>query len=210
MTIRFDGDLRARIAANLSGFERRPIGDPKMRAAAVAIVVVHDAVRDAAAVLLTRRPDNLRRHGGQFALPGGRLDPGETPVDAALRELDEELGLALRPDEVIGQLDDFGTRSGFRITPVVAWAEGAEELKPDPVEVFKVFHVPLTDLESPEIPYLEQTTDGEHPVMSATLKSLGHRVYAPTAAMLYQFREVALRGLATRVAHFDQPRFAWR
>ncbi len=210
MTIRFDGALRARIAANLGRFERRPLSDPAMRAAAVVIVVVHDAEADHAAVLLTRRPDNLRRHGGQFALPGGRLDPGETEIEAALRELEEELGLTLAPDAVIGTLDDFGTRSGFRITPVVAWADDARELRPNPEEVHKVFHVPLADLESPKIPYLEDSSAGSEPVMSAPLESLGHRVYAPTAAMLYQFREVALRGLDTRVAHFDQPRFAWR
>lgn len=209
MAIQFDAALKTRLAANLARFERRPIADSGKRAAAVAIVVVADPDRQHAAVLLTRRPDNLRRHGGQFALPGGRLDPGETEVQAALRELEEELGLTLGADAVIGLLDDFATRSGFRITPVVAWADPGHELRPNPEEVFKVFHIPLTDLESPEIPYLETSTAGSEPVMSAPLKTLGHRVYAPTAAMLYQFREVCLRGSHTRVAHFDQPKFAW-
>ncbi len=206
---RFDGRLKQHIAGNLARFERRPIADTEMRRAAVAIVVIPGAEGGDAAILLTKRPENLRRHGGQFALPGGRLDQGETEVEAALRELREELSLALDQTAILGQLDDFPTRSGFRITPVVAWAEDITDLKPDPVEVARVFRIPLADLESPEIPYLETSTASDHPVMSAPLATIGHRVYAPTAALLYQFREVALRGAATRVAHFDQPRFAW-
>ena len=206
---RFDARLKQHIAGNLARFERRRIDDPAMRRAAVALVVVRGDKPDDAALLLTKRPENLRRHGGQFALPGGRLDEGETETAAALRELDEELGLLLRPDAVIGYLDDYPTRSGFRITPVVVWADESTELRPDPEEVARVFSIPFADLESPEIPYLEASTASDHPVLSAPLASLGHRVYAPTAALLYQFREVALRGASTRVAHFDQPRFAW-
>lgn len=210
MQHRFDGRLKQRITDNLARFERRAIDDAGMRRAAVALVVVRGDVPEDAALLLTKRPENLRRHGGQFALPGGRMDEGETEAGAALRELDEELGLLLRPDSVIGYLDDYPTRSGFRITPVVVWADERAELRPDPEEVARVFSIPFSDLESPEIPYLEPSTASDHPVMSAPLATIGHRVYAPTAALLYQFREVALRGEATRVAHFDQPRFAWR
>ena len=73
-------------------------------------------------MLLTRRAAGLRAHRGQWALPGGRCDEGETPVEAALRELHEELGLELGPDDVLGLLDDYPTRSGYLITPVVVWA----------------------------------------------------------------------------------------
>jgi 8-oxo-dGTP pyrophosphatase MutT (NUDIX family) len=204
----FNDDLRARIAANLSGFERRAIADEALRQAAVAIVIV-DAGNGQAALLLTTRPEGLRRHGGQYALPGGRLDEGEIAQQAALRELEEELGLALGEERITGKLDDYPTRSGFCITPVVVWGGDAGEIHPDPEEVDQVYHIPLADLMSPEIPHLEPGPD-DHPVLSAPLAALGHRVFAPTAAMLYQFREVALLGRDTRVAHFDQPAFAWK
>lgn len=210
MLHRFDLTLRRRIESNLGRFERRPIVDNEKRKAAVALVVVPGEIEGQAALLLTKRPETLRRHGGQFALPGGRLDEGETDEDAALRELREELGLTLDAAAILGHLDDFPTRSGFRITPIVAWADDLTDLMPDPTEVAHVFRIPLADLESPEIPYLERSSASEHPVLSAPLRTLGHRVYAPTAALLYQFREVALRGADTRVAHFDQPRFAWK
>jgi 8-oxo-dGTP pyrophosphatase MutT (NUDIX family) len=151
----------------------------------------------------------LRRHGGQYALPGGRLDEGETAAEAALRELEEELGLALGADRILGMLDDYPTRSGFRITPVVLWGAGAGEIRPDVQEVDQVYRIPLADLLSPAIPHLEPGPD-DHPVLSAPLATLGHRVFAPTAAMLYQFREVAILGRDTRVAHYDQPAFAWK
>jgi 8-oxo-dGTP pyrophosphatase MutT (NUDIX family) len=77
-----------------------------------------------AAVILTRRATAMRAHPGQWALPGGRLEPGESPLDGALRELHEELRLELAAEDVIGVLDDYPTRSGYVITPVVLWAGG--------------------------------------------------------------------------------------
>jgi mutator protein MutT len=210
MPYAFRPDLRERLAGNISAFERRPIEDPELRRAGVAIVVVRNETGDEAAVLLTKRPESLRRHAGQWALPGGRLDEGETPEQAALRELHEELRLELQPDAILGLLDDYPTRSGFRITPVVVWGGVVKRIDPDPVEVAFAVRVPFSQLDSPAIPRLRPTEDGKPPVLSAPLPIMGSEVYAPTAAMLYQFREVAMRGLATRVAHFDQPRFAWK
>jgi len=208
MHLRFDPGLRDRITARLAAFERHAINDPSLRRAAVSVVIVGD--EDAkASVLLTRRPTHLNRHGGQFALPGGRLDEGEGVIDAALRELHEELGLELDEDAVIGRLDDYPTRSGFRISPVVLWGGEAPRLMPDPNEVARVFHIPLSELDHPELPQTTESDAGEHPVLSVRLPTAGGSVYAPTAAVLYQFREVALRGDATRVRHYDQPRFAW-
>ena len=209
-TFPFGPALRERLVTNLAEFDRTPIADPELKSAGVVIVVARCLESEGAAVLLTKRAANLRRHAGQFALPGGRLDANETAEEAALRELREELGLALDPSDILGLLDDFPTRSGFRITPVVAWGGAALELAPDPVEVAKVFRIPLTELDSPEIPRLTKGAEGRPPVMSAPLPTTGGQVFAPTAAMLYQFREVALHGRPTGVAHFDQPRFAWK
>ena len=214
MTYPFGDDLRARIRGHLATFPHQPIEDATLRRAAVVIVVAETAGEGAgsgqACVLLTRRAANLRRHPGQFALPGGRLDEGETLAQAALRELHEELRLDLSPDAILGTLDDYPTRSGFAITPIVAWGGPAHHVVPDPIEVAVLHRIPLTDLDNPGIPHLDTNAEGQPPVMSAPLASLGHRIYAPTAALLYQFREVAMHGRPTRVAHFDQPKFAWR
>lgn len=112
-------------------------------------------------------------------------------------------------ESVIGMLDDYPTRSGFRITPVVVWGGDAGALVPDPREVDQVYLIPLADLLNPGIPHLEPGP-GDHPILSAPLATLGHHVFAPTAAMLYQFREAALLGKPTRVSHYDQPAFAWK
>jgi len=210
MNFSYDQDLRRLIGERLDRFSPQPLTQDGLRPSAVAVVIIGGGPDGEACLLLTRRPEHLNRHGGQFALPGGRLDNGETPVAAALRELDEELGLALQADDVLGRLDDYPTRSGFRISPVVMWGGAAPVLNPDPNEVARVFHIPFRELNSPALPKTTETDAGEHPILSAPLPTTGGAVFAPTAAVLYQFREVALRGEATRVSHFDQPKFAWK
>ncbi len=205
-----DTALRRRIMARLQNLSVRTCDDPALRHAAVAIVVTASRAGAPAHVLLTLRSARLKRHSNQFALPGGRLDAGETECTAARRELHEELGLELPASALLGRLDDFPTRSGFRISPLVFWSPPDAPLVPDPGEVEQVFHIPLDELNGPGIPILEQEDHSEHPVLSCRLPSIGYQMYAPTAAILYQFREVALRGEATRVAHFGQPQFAWR
>ena len=209
MTYTFDDDLRSAIQRNLAGFDVRPIDGADLRRAAVAITITN-APDERPAILLTLRPSKMGRHAGQYAIPGGRVDEGETLEEAARRELEEELGVALGSKSVIGRLDDYATRSGFSITPFVLWGRRDLDLTPAPDEVARVFHIPFEELDSEALPHFEDGVEGGPPVLYSQLPTLGHSMYSPTALILYQFREVALRGQATRVAHYDQPRFAWK
>ena len=151
----FDHATRRNIAGYCADFARLPAGEPapalKRAAVAIALVAADDArggdASGATALLLTRRAAELRAHGSQWALPGGRCDAGETPAEAALRELHEEVGLGLAPDAVLGLLDDYPTRSGYLITPVVVWAATNAALSPNPAEVASVHRIALSDIE---------------------------------------------------------------
>ncbi len=202
-----DEALRARVEAKLSGFRRLPVSGDGLRPAAVALTLLADDQGEPCCVL-TLRAAKMKNHAGQYALPGGRLDPGETAEQAALRELSEEVGLELPPASVLGILDDYPTRSGFVITPVVVWAGAKIELKPNPREVAEVYRVRLEELGRPDVPHLRSIPESPRPVISIPL--LGTHVHAPTAAILYQLHEVAIEGRETRVVDFEQPVFAWR
>ncbi|MEU6266117.1 NUDIX hydrolase [Saccharopolyspora shandongensis] len=197
-------DARRRIAARLARFRARRIPLQGRRAAAVAITLASDGGE--LGVWLTRRAATLRAHAGQFALPGGRLDPGEDSQQAALRELSEELGVAAREKDVLGRLDDYATRSGYVISPIVVWIGAAPELSPNPDEVARVDLVTLSELDV--APRFVAIAESDRPVIQLPL--LDTLVHAPTAAVLHQFREVVLHGRDTRVADLEQPVFAWR
>jgi 8-oxo-dGTP pyrophosphatase MutT (NUDIX family) len=165
-------------------------------------------VAGGAAFVLCRRAARLNRHAAQWALPGGRLDPGESAEEAALRELDEELGLRLDPSSVIGRLDDYPTRSGYVITPVVVWARGAVELHPHPDEVAHAYRIGLHELCRDDSPRFVTIPESSRPVVQVPLG--GDLIHAPTGAVLVQFRWVAIEGrVGERVDKFEQPVFAW-
>ena len=198
--------LRSHLASNLARFEYRAIRNTDKKEAAVAVVVTSCEANTTAAFILTVRSSKLINHRGQYALPGGRLDPGESAEQAALREMHEEIGLDLDNSHILGRLDDYATRSGYVITPVVVWAGNEVELSANPDEVETIHRVPLEELLREDAPILEKLPDSRHPVLKMPI---GDRWFAaPTAAIAYQFREVAILGKSTRVVHFEQPYFA--
>lgn len=204
----------------LQHFDRIALPLQGRRHAAVAVGLTEEGLGDGApglashrqwstapALLLTRRAAGLSQHAGQWAFPGGRLDAGETPVQAALRELAEETALHVGADSVLGVLDDYPTRSGYVITPVVMWLGPATEGMPQPGEVASLHRIPTAELLRDDAPILNHVKGQPHPVLRMPIGT--NWIAAPTAAVLYQLREVLLLDRLTRVAHFDQPHFAW-
>jgi 8-oxo-dGTP pyrophosphatase MutT (NUDIX family) len=210
MTRPFDDATRRNIAELCAAFARLPQSEPApaLKRAAVAIALVAaDQAANGTALLLTLRAAGLRAHRSQWALPGGRCDDGETPVAAALRELHEELGLELGEADVLGLLDEYPTRSGYLITPVVLWAASSAAISPNPEEVASVHRIALDDIEAPEAFDFVAIPESTRRVIR--FHHNGQLIHAPTAALIYQFREV-LAGRATRVAELEQPVFAWK
>ena len=206
----FDDATRRNIAASCAAFARLPESEPALglKRAAVAIALVEaDAAAEGTALLLTRRAAGLRAHRSQWALPGGRCDEGETPVEGALRELREELGLELGLEDVLGLLDDYPTRSGYLITPVVVWAAVSAAMSPNPSEVASVHRIALEDIEHRDAFDFVAIPESTRRVIR--FHHAGQLIHAPTAALIYQFREV-LDGRNTRVAELEQPVFAWK
>ncbi|BDX35058.1 coenzyme A pyrophosphatase [Mycobacterium antarcticum] len=238
MTITYDEALRARIQRHLASHRRREVTDPTKRRAAVAVVLVdsdlgEDRVDPApvddwidgrpmgagldgrmvdvsggASFLLCRRASRLRTHAAQWALPGGRLDEGETAVQAALRELDEELGIALADAAVLGLLDDYPTRSGYVITPVVVWGGGRLDVRPAPDEVVAAYRVGLHQLQREDSPRFIAIPESPRPVVQIPLGN--DLIHAPTGAVLLQLRWWCLEGRHDPVDELEQPVFAWR
>jgi 8-oxo-dGTP pyrophosphatase MutT (NUDIX family) len=206
MAYLFGNELRDEIETRLRGFQRAELHRGELKRAAVAITVVPHGPQ--ASFLLTRRAPRMNAHAGQWALPGGRLDKGEDAVEAALRELREEVALDIAPAQVLGMLDDYPTRSGYLITPVVVWAADTSAMTPNPGEVASIHSFALDELTRPDSPVFLEIPESERPVIRLLIGD--SHVHAPTAAVLYQFGEVGLRGKETRVAELEQPVWAWR
>ena len=160
------------------------------------------------AFLLTRRAARLKAHSGQWAFPGGRVDEGELPLDAARRELGEELGLDLPPSALLGYLDDYATRSGFVITPCIFWGGADPEIQANPDEVLSVHRVGFHELCRPDSPRFVSIPESDRPVVQVPIG--GDLIHAPTGAVLLQFRRVAIEGGYEVVSGYEQPVFAWR
>jgi mutator protein MutT len=216
-----DSELRGLIERNLGAFQPQALEPGGRQPAAVAVAIAEEGHgadlagiaspaewSTRASLILTRRAAGMGNHAGQWALPGGRIDRGETPEQAALRELAEEVDLHLDAGAVMGRLDDFATRSGFLITPVVVWAGAARKLVPHTAEVASIHRIPLAEFMRDDAPLLDAIEDSVHPVLRMPVGDSW--IAAPTAAVLYQFREVCIAGRPTRVAHFEQPLFARR
>ena len=205
----FDDATRRNIAELVAAFARAPVAEagPALKRAAVVIALTGDKSGAGTAFLLTRRAAGLRSHSAQWALPGGRCDANETQAQAALRELHEEVGVELGEADVLGLLDDYPTRSGYLITPVVVWVSTGGALKPNPAEVASVHRVAVSDIEQDDAFSFTMIPESTRRVIRFRLR--GQHIHAPTAALIYQFREV-LAGRTTRVAELEQPVFAWK
>ncbi|MDQ4011273.1 MAG: NUDIX domain-containing protein [Actinomycetota bacterium] len=198
--------LREEIRDPLRRFPRHGVRRWGVKRAAVAITVVIGG--SGPEILFTRHATALRNHPGPYALPGRRIRTGESAPDAARRELAEQLGMQLPPKSVLGLLDDYEARSGFVITPVVIWAgehAGPLHLR-EARQEDRGCTVPFTDLDVE--PVFVAIPGSDRPVIRLPLH--GEWLHAPTAAVLYQFREVVMYRRRTRVAHLAEPIFARR
>ena len=192
---------RERILAALHPLERVPIDEPwnyrdladllppvdKLRRAAVLIGVV---ARDTPTVILTKRTQDLTHHAGQVSFPGGSIDPSdEGPVDAALREAREEIGLERSAIETLGFLDPFATITGFHVMPVVGWIDPPAVYRHAPGEVEEVFEAPLSFVLDESSAQLRERDFFGRRRRYHVFEWQGREIWGATAAMLINLRE---------------------
>jgi 8-oxo-dGTP pyrophosphatase MutT (NUDIX family) len=177
----------AGLAARLSDPARLAALPPQGReeaAARPAAVLVPILLRPAPTVLLTLRAPDLSSHAGQVSFPGGRIEPGETPEDAALREAEEEVGLDPSGARLVGRLPEHLTGTGYRITPVVALLPPPDALRPDPSEVAEAFEYALAQLLAPHLPERRAGMWRGRPGVSWVWPHERHMIWGATAAIL--------------------------
>ena len=178
-----------RLRASLAGPAAEPAieGDlAELRASASTPAAVLMAVTDRTepGLLLTVRREHLRTHAGQIAFPGGRVDPGESAVAAAVREAQEELGLDPAEVEIVGELDDYRTATGYVVTPVLGVIPPDLPLAPHEHEVADWFEAPLHYLVDPANRKLETAVFGGRERRYWQIEWRDKRIWGATAAML--------------------------
>jgi 8-oxo-dGTP pyrophosphatase MutT (NUDIX family) len=176
------------IAGDALDEEARAIG---ITPAAVLVAVVD---RPRPTVILTLRPETMRKHPGQISFPGGRLDPDDAgPVEAALREAEEEIGLPRAAVEVIGTADRYRTITGFEVTPVIGIVPPDLPLTPHPGEVAAVFEAPLDYLLDPARQAVRTVHWQGRERSYYEIDYEGRRIWGATAAMIVNLgRRLAL------------------
>ena len=203
----FRANLRQRVQNNLDSHPQINGEDQSLRKASVGIIIV-ESQEGKAGFILTRRSKGLRNHSYQYALPGGRIDPGETREETVLREVREEIGISISSNEILGCLDEYETRSGFSITPVVLWVEDLTTMVPEPNEVDEILIIDLEELFRNDSPRWVDIDESEKQVLQ--LPIINRLIHAPTAALLYQFKEVGIAGNLLRTDHVEEPIWAWK
>lgn len=170
--LRGDGDLNG--APSPTGRALRP-------AAVLAPLVVRET---GVSLVLTRRADHLSAHAGQISFPGGRMNVGESPMDAALRESEEEIGLARSQVRLIGRFDPYETVTGFQITPFVGVVDARARLRPDPGEVAEIFETPFDFLMNPANHVLEERMFAGQLRRYYAMPHEGRYIWGATAGLL--------------------------
>lgn len=203
----FEANLRQQIQENLDLHPWIPAKNETLRKASVGVIIVPTG-EGKAGFILTRRSQGLRNHSYQYALPGGRIDPGETREETVLREIHEEIGIAAKEHEILGCLDEYETRSGFSITPIVLWVEDLSAMAPEPNEVDEIFLIDLVELFRADSPRWVDIAESSKQVLQLPIRN--SLIHAPTAALLYQFREVGILGNLMRTDDIEEPVWAWK
>ena len=203
----FRPSLRQKVQSNLDSHPQIDGEDKSLRKASVGIIIV-ESQEGKAGFILTRRSRGLRNHSHQYALPGGRIDPGETREETVLREIREEIGISVSSNEILGCLDEYETRSGFSITPVVLWVEDLSTMVPEPNEVDEILIIDLEELFRSDSPRWVDIDESDKQVLQLPIKN--RLIHAPTAALLYQFKEVGIVGNLLRTDDVEEPVWAWK
>ena len=168
---------------------RRPDDLPGDGRVAAVLLLVFEVQNDPW-FALTRRNENLSKHAGQISFPGGRQDPGETLLETALRETQEELGIPRQQVEVLGQLNTvYIPPSDFTVHPFVGWHSKRPDWAPEPEEVAEVIESPIERLFQPDTRQTGEVRNQDHPIIAPFYAIEGHRVWGATALILCEFIE---------------------